>query len=227
MEFETACNNGDLNTIKSLIGTVDINQKLPSTNFHGTYKTYLDTAVSNGYEDVVEYFCSLPRIQYGNGHKPTIYRAVNNGNVKTARMIKERFPVDFTITKGNGECLLGLAVRSNSLDMVKFLVEECHMDVNHRNVHGFTPLYIACNEHHVDTDIPAYLLSRSDIVVEQNNMNKLSLLHLSCLSAKFDLFKLLYPLIDANLKDKHGKTALDYAKERSCIEIFDYVKSLS
>lgn len=265
MEFEQACLEGDLTTIKSLIATVDINQRLYPSHYYGSYKTYLDIAVSNGHEDVVEYFCSLPDIHYGDGCKPTIYRAVNSGNVRIARMIKQRFsaapsgnesdngdeddygedyygydeddnevnhddqqPVlDFNIGKGNGECLLGLAVRANKLDMVKFMVEECHMDVNHRNVHGFTPLYIACSLPYVTIDIVEYLLSRPDIKLKQDNINQHSLLHLAVFQNKLELFKLLHPLIDASLKDKWGKTALDYAKERSCTDILDYLNSLS
>ena len=119
-------------------------------------------------------------------------------------------------------------IYSNSVELVKHLVEEVKCDVNAKGQNGYTPLHCACEKNQIE--IVRYLTSLSSchIEIEDNNGNRP--LHIACIvSNNVELVKHLVEEVkcDVNAKQQYGRTPLHCACEKNQIEIVRYLTSLS
>ncbi|WP_211830335.1 ankyrin repeat domain-containing protein [Kistimonas asteriae] len=101
---------------------------------------------------------------------------------------------------------------------------ECGADINQRNDRGRTALMLAAT-HGLSTAVE-YLLYRKPDVNIQSTLDESALIlvckfkqEIPMLDKIFIVKKLIDVGADKSIKDKHGKTALDYAKENSLEEL--------
>lgn len=74
------------------------------------------------------------------------------------KFLKEQKYNDFEYADGDGETALFEALYQKDLQMARFLVEECGVDIEHREVQDRSPLYYACSVGQLES--ARYLISR-------------------------------------------------------------------
>lgn len=207
--FDSA-KNGDLETLKSVIGHIDINIK------DDCGWTALMAAAHNGHESVVKYLSSVAGIDLNVKDKGgwTIlmalapYQGVYKNILKHLLQIPK---IDINIQNNNGITALMLAIFNNSQDIVTLLMQVHGIDVNVQAASGNTALTYACavgNKY-----IVRLLLRHPGIVLNtQNKMGKTALINAAEKEYEAIVRLLLAcPTCDINMQDCSGSTALIYA----------------
>jgi cytohesin len=130
-----------------------------------------------------------------------------------ALLLESQAPVN--AVNGSGETPLHMAVARSRKEIVELLLAS-QAEVNARDANGNTPLFPAARED--NKDIAQLLLARGADVNARNKENKTPLI-LAVTSRSRDSSDLLALLLaqhaDAAVKDRTGKTALDYAAQRN------------
>ena len=77
---------------------------------------------------------SINSIDVKNRNWSAVHFAVSQKNWKLLEFLKEQKYVDFNMSDFNGETPLYEAIKILDIDLVKYLVEECKVDIEHREV---------------------------------------------------------------------------------------------
>ena len=114
---------------------------------------------------------------------------------------------DYTVTDNEGNSPLLYAVRSQSLDLVKCLVEEWRANIQHQNNNKQTALMIAA--YHGFANIAQYLIERKSNVNEKNKLGFTALMY-AVFSRNENLVEYFGALeyIEINSQDRKGNSAL-------------------
>jgi len=147
---------------------------------------------------------------------------------KHLNAIKYFASTDFDINVQNSDfetCLI-LAVKSDYINIIKFLLKQKSIDVNIQDFFNCSVLLIAIRDG--KTDIAKLLLQHPLIDVNiQSNTGRTALMF-AIREKNLEIIKLLlqHPNINLELKDKTDKTALDYAGTEFMKDlIFNFKKS--
>ena len=192
-----ACQQGKLPVVKCLI------EKCGSLNRECVDKesiTPLHLAAGNGHFDTVKYLCTN--------------RCSCSDPSKTD--ISNRTPLHYAAHGGYSEC---------KLEVVKFLVEECNLDVMCKDsAHEVVPLHLAANNGHTGT--VRYLCDKRNCPVDIQDKHKRTPLHYA---AKYNHLEVARYLVlekscDVAMKDKLGLTALDQAMALDSKEVANFLR---
>jgi ankyrin repeat protein len=122
-----------------------------------------------------------------------------------------------------GETLLNMASYHKHIHIVKFLIEECKVNINTNDKEGFTPL-MNTSTRGGDVDIFMFLL-KNGANVHSENFNKNTVLMFESRNGNKNLIELLVNTYGANIDHKNwiGLTPLIFA---SCVNQYDSIKFL-
>jgi ankyrin repeat protein len=118
---------------------------------------------------------------------------------------------------------LPAAAEQGSIDVVKYIVEQCQANVEDKDTKGLTPLHIAANEGHIE--IVKYLFEKYPANVEQKDQEYgWTPLHNASGNGHIDVIKYLLENCHANIeaKSNDGMTPLHIASENGKIEVLEY-----
>lgn len=112
---------------------------------------------------------------------------------------------------GSGS-VLHWACHSGEIDVVGTLIHDFHADINTRDAHGGTPLFVAC--HMRKSDLIVFLLERgANPNIAANDLS--TPLHIAAENATLDDVKTLLLFgADPNAKDEDGETPLSKAEKK-------------
>ena len=102
------------------------------------------------------------------------------------------------------------AINMKDLELVKYLVEKCNADIEHREVQKRSPLYYAASKGEIE--ITSYLISKGVDVNAKTAMGRCALLK-AIWNGQLELVKTLlkHPEINIDVKDSSGRTPLHMA----------------
>ena len=131
-----------------------------------------------------------------------------------------------TIQQWNGKTPLILASGNGHHKIVQLLLMKNGINVNKEENEGRTALYYASCKGH--TPIVQLLLGEENIEVNKaDTLNEGTALHCAADKGQTEVVKLLLRCATTNIdtKEDHGKTALDYAVERTYTDVINAIKS--
>ncbi|TMW64309.1 hypothetical protein Poli38472_012931 [Pythium oligandrum] len=141
--------------------------------------TALHLAASEGHCAMVQKLLALGagEIHLSGGRKryarTPLHEAAITGRLEACRLLVDYgFLVDCHTTRGRTPLMY--ATKGNHLDVVTYLVDECHASINEQNEMGMTPLYVACQDGH--EDIARFLISRG-ADLDRSNRTKHAPIH--------------------------------------------------
>ncbi|XP_067648838.1 ankyrin repeat, PH and SEC7 domain containing protein secG-like [Haliotis asinina] len=231
-----ACRKGNLTQVRWILsqGLVDINSRegshgktplmVAAQEGHcrifsfligkGANKSYVDNdgknifhwACKGGHVDVVE--CVLP--QYGvninDKYMTPLVQAAFWGHRDVSEFLL-CMGADVSQTDPNRESVLHWACRGGQLDMVKYLLSLCSVDINSRGKGGRTPLMAAAMRGR--TDIGLLLVNMGANLSQVDDVGN-NVMHWACKYGQLDLLKgiLSRGSVDINSRGVHGNTPL-------------------
>lgn len=164
-----------------------------------------------------EKFIFKPIIIHKN--KSTIYdeklvKAARSGDKETIIKLLSSNKVNVDARNEFGTTALMAASQDGNADLVKLLIEEYNADVNVENFYGRTALMLADYES-IET-MELLLSNGADANVRNKSTNSTTLMLVAGAHDNYpEVVKLLISYdADITAKDKEGKTAIDYAKDR-------------
>ena len=176
---------------------------------------FFNAIASGDVQKVQNYLRQAPELaqeSYAEGHPALDYVIGDYLPASSSKKIIAAFlnvGADINVRDAEGNTPLAWAVRRGTIDQVKFLIES-GANLNSQNKHGETPLMLAADRGYVD--IVKLLLAQDFVNAAQSaRREEGSRSYLSRLPA--EIFKMIttYEIIDPNIKDSSGKTALDHA----------------
>ena len=122
---------------------------------------------------------------------------------------------EFLVTKGkdcsedNGEPLR-TAAKSGNVSGVEYLIQECHVDVDKRDIHGATALLFACLESHLEVvDILLEFNANVHLCADETPLTA------ACKNGQQEIVnRLLRETSDMNKTNKHNMTHAEVAINR-------------
>ena len=134
--------------------------------------------------------------------------AAIHSNLKTLKLL-HNLKINFELTDEEQQTALFYAVKRFDLDIIKFLVEEAKVEINHKEYQYRTPIYLAAFEGNLE--IVEYLYSKGG---DPNIESKLSRTPLSkaCYLGNVKVAEYLIKLgVNMESIDSKGRTALHNA----------------
>ena len=115
------------------------------------------------------------------------------------------------------------AAENGKLSSIKYLVEQCRVNVETKDSDGRTPLYIASREGHLE--VVKYLVEQCHADVEAKNVNGATPLYLASENSHLDVVKYLFEACHANVEAKlnGGFTPLHIASFNGHLEVVKYL----
>lgn len=126
--------------------------------------------------------------------------AVKNKDYDMLRYLKKQKYTDFNLPNAEGESALFAALHINDMDLVKFLVEECQVDIEHKEIQARTPLYYTCSVGNLES--ARYLISRGASVNSVTSMGRTALKK-AAWNGEHEMVKVLleYPNVNLSIGD--------------------------
>ena len=220
-----ACKRGSVDIVRFLIGDHNC---APACGWKGI--TPLHYACGSGKLDIVKFLveeCHCdPRVQdkcSGTGITPLHLACQENGSVGIVRYLITDQSCNPACVTWLGVTPLHYACSSGKLDIVKFLVEECHCDLSEHDVQG-TPLHSACLENG-SIDIVRFLIVDHNCDPASRGNLGTTPLHCACSSGKLDIVKFLVEEChcDPRVCDGNSNTPLHCACEEGNFDIVRYL----
>ena len=124
----------------------------------------------------------------------------------------------------DGTTALQSASHYGHLDIVKYLVEECHCDASEKDVAGRAALHLASIRGHLN--IVKYLVEECHCDASEKDDDGRTALSYACYHGHLNIVKYLVEEChcDVNAKDIHGDTALEAAGEYP--RLVEYIRSV-
>ena len=132
-----------------------------------------------------------------------------------------------TESKNNdGWTALHFASYNAHLEIVKYLIETCHVDTEARDNDGWTALHFASDHGHLE--IVKYLTAACNVDKEARDNDGWTVLHRACSNGHSEIVKYLIETchVDMNVKNWYDETAYDLAQTNSKHEIVQYLKAV-
>ena len=198
------------------------------------------------------FFIVLPQVSLADVRDDFFRQVMLDGGPEVAAMLKEGVPPNLIEPKRNDTALV-LALRENSMSVFRVLLDAEGVDVNHRVVNGDTALMIASWKENVEAarsliDRGAYVnqhgwtalhyaAARGNIEIlkmlldKRADINARSPTHITPLmmaarNGKIHAVKLLLDHgADELLKDRDGRSVIEWAQENGHTDIADGMKS--
>ena len=173
------------------------------TNIDKLGYTVIEYGIINGHKEVVKKF-----IKYLKPSMSLILSIKNNNYEISKFLIENNFDLNYAERFCNDTPLI-LASKYNQINIVKLLIEK-FVNINFKNVMGFSALTIACL--HGNTEIVNLLLEKNAKIEDE--------LCISCKRNYFDIFKLLINYdVDFNCSFYKGWTPLMESSYHGNVEI--------
>lgn len=156
--------------------------------------------------------------------KSLIYYAIREN---ASELVNFLHAEGFKLPTSDSKSLIHLTAHRRNLDNLKYLVERASVDVNEKDSHGNTPLYILASG--ADMPLIEYLIEKNADVNLCNDSGK-SPLHEAVSGGHLEVVKkLIVHQADVNREDNNGNTPLQESldKDYQYQDIAIYLKSLS
>jgi ankyrin repeat protein len=155
------------------------------------------------------------------------FRAAYRGNLTTLiECIHNGVPLEL-IKNGSGYTVLHYACMSNHIEIVKYLIVECQINVNAQATknHELTALHCACKRGNDHLPMIQYLCKQGHADIYIPDGCGAHVLHMACIHGHMDIVKYLIEDCHMNIytQDNDGSTALHYASQSGCIEVIKYL----
>ncbi|KAH8698697.1 ankyrin repeat-containing domain protein [Talaromyces proteolyticus] len=163
------------------------------------------------------------------GHTAVVRNMIKKGSSRMS-FLKGLFakPDEMLINQTDNEQMSALteASRHGHLDVVKLLLKQPGIDVNHRDKMRKTPFLRACEVGNLD--IVKLFLARRDVDINACDDRCQSCLSWACGSGNVDIVRLLLsrPGIDINRKNVHEGNAMNFAVGSGSLEIVEILLNL-
>ena len=218
-----ACNGGHLNVAKYLIE----NQWLIPSIINKIGQTSLHAACLNGHLHIVKYLIEDCKCDPGcidNDGSTPLHYASGRGHLEVVKylieeqqaykkenskmrlsllakyFIKEEKCTLTCTTNNGGQTPLHFACDGGHLHVVKYLIEDCHMEPSISDTNSWTPLHAACLNGHLS--IATYLIEEKQCSPVCHSSNGTTPLHASCQEGHLDVVKYLIEELRCNPKCK-------------------------
>ena len=220
-----ACYEGMTKLVKPLITEFNLNPL--SVDDNG--ETPLHMACMCGHEElarllIIKYNCPVD-IKSKNKETP-LHRACWSGHLNVVRMLILEFKADINAKDYQNSTPLSRAASDGNVDIMQMLISEFSCSPNVKGFEGRSLLHYACGKGNVLTAITLIQEFPSLIHTTDNYGN--SPLNLSSLFGQAECVRLLLFEYHAPvfIRNKAGKTALDFAKDESIKKMFkEYMSS--
>ena len=196
----------------------------------GDYKTPLQAACYEGYQQVAETMCKRKEIDVnysGKERRVAILEALDGEqtSVACAKLLLERTEINVNCLDGNWRNPLMLACKHGSLDVARKIIEKNVLGINAKDYRGNTALMHACRSFNLD--LVRYLLELPGIDLNATNNKRKTALIVAAKVNNISIVKelLKHKEIDKNIKTIAGKTALDYALEKKYSLVADILRA--
>lgn len=139
--FRAAC-TGNIETIKSLIGTVNINAQYDYGN------TALLYAAQYGHSDLVSYLLQVPGIDVNMKNQyswTAIMQAIDSGHENVVKILLQCAQVNINSQNAYGATPLIIAIQARQANILKILLQHPKINLNIQNTAGDTALIEAVN----------------------------------------------------------------------------------
>ena len=179
-------------------------------------------AASNNYVEIVKLLLAMPidiNIRNNSGKTTFMYAGTQKGNIETIKMLMETEK----ITQEEMEYCL---CYSYDMAVVKYLVDECKVDINATDTNGKTALIVCAQAgYHSDMEKIQFLLSKKDTI--DVNVQHQGIGHVSTALAgatafgHIEIIRLLLgmPGIDINIRASTGYTPFMQAVEQNLVDV--------
>lgn len=213
--FQTVT-QGDI-FMKSIKATLLQSLLLASLTFSQPF--YLHSAILIEKESS-ENFLDLPR-QLTDAEK-TLFQAVKDNDFETLKRLKKE-EANFEITDFINRTPLHVAVESNNFEIVQFLIVEVGVDIEAREVDGWTALYCAVKED--NPEIINLLLEVGSADFETRDNFGMTALHWAAKNNRPKAAKALKEAgADLNAVNNYGETALEIAREHNSKDTIKHLR---
>ena len=134
-----------------------------------------------------------------------------------------RSGVDVEVERGDSWRVLHYASSGGHLEVVKYLVEQCHVDIYARTNGGWTALHFASVEGHLE--VVRYFVHDCHVDVSTKSDEGCTALHGSCEKGQLLILRYLIQEchVDVNTKSNNGCTALHSAAQNGSLSIVQYL----
>jgi len=220
-DFRDACEAGDLDKVKGLIKSIDVNE----TDEFGY--TGLHLAAEHGHLKVVEELmaagCKLDPLVFDSYYLP-IHNAINKGHTEIAKkLINAGCKINELIYAGACCGCIHLAIMKENKEIFDLLLaKKC--DVNLQDeINGNSPLFIATTLEQAET-IKKLVAAGADVNLP--DWDEKTPLHFAAANGFGEVAKLLVEAkADLNAKDGNGKTPFDVADDAKEEEMAAFLKA--
>jgi len=220
-DFRDACEAGDLDKVKGLLKSVDINE----TDEFGY--TGLHMAAEHGHLKVVEELLAagakLDPLVFDSYYLP-VHMAVNKGHNEIAKkLINAGCKINELIYAGACCGCIHLAIMKENKEIFDLLLaKKC--DVNLADeINGNSPLYIATSLNQVDT-VKRLIAAGADVNLA--DWDSKTPLHCAAVNGFGEIAKILVEAkVDLAAQDTNGKTAADAAEDVKEEEMAAFLKA--
>ncbi|XP_065333887.1 ankyrin-3-like isoform X2 [Cloeon dipterum] len=225
LAFHAAAATGDLKTVEYLLSISETGSLLEDRNKRG--ETPLILSCRNIYTKVFRYLlnagANLQAVDYGG--RNVFLSACWAGNHIVAKHLVENCQFDPSAVTKHGENAVHCAAsnRSFNKDILKYLIEDLKIDVNHRAIHDQTPLMVAA-EFGCARTCRFLIENGADVQAEMKNWE--NALFCACLAKNFNLAKIKLLIetgkICVNKKNYFGRTVFHLAVRIGLLEVVKF-----
>ncbi|XP_050509347.1 uncharacterized protein LOC126886449 [Diabrotica virgifera virgifera] len=190
--------------------------------------TLVHKAARNGAFEVLRYLvedCKMDvNVSDVNGNLPVHMIKMVDGNVKILKYLKEK-GANLSISNKDKRTLIHKAARNGAFKVLRYLVEDCKMDVNVSDVNGNLPVHmISIRDYNID--IFKYLKDKG-ANLHISNKDKLTLVHKAARNGAFEVLRYLVEdcNMDVNVSDVNGNLPVHMLKMVDAnVKILKYLK---
>ena len=227
-----ACKHGQLAVVKYLMDTsgVDVDSSVKDT----LLQTPLQLAAEYGTMEVVEYMMEHERQTNGLEQDQTkgleqepyslLHFAAYGGKLETVEYLIQKRGYHPMIRDSKNRTPLHSACKKGNLNVVKYLVENCEIDISCRNnTSHVTPLDMAAEKGHMQ--VVQYLVEERKCPVSPGSKNAHSALHRAAYGGKLDIVKyfITEAKCDPSCRGWKGRTPLHSACTNGKYDVMSYL----
>ena len=148
------------------------------------------------------------------------------GNLPKVKILLEKFHANPETTKDSeyNWTPVMVAARKGHLDIVKYLCEVHHVNVEARDQDGWTLLHLACNRG--NEDMIKYLVEKQQVNIDAEDKNRYTPLHQLAAHNFLELIKYMCEDAGADplIVNNHGLTAADVAENNGYHDCAEYLR---
>ena len=221
-----ASQSGHMECVKLIIETSTVRADPNLTNIKK--QTAVHLASENGHRNIGEYLLSHaecnPNIQDINGNTP-LHIACRKGYLECVKLIIETSTVrvEPNLANKDKKTALHIASENGYKSVLQCLLTHAECNPNVLDIHGNTPLHIACREDYLECVKLIIETSTVSLRVDFNltNKQKKTALHLACMNGNKSIaeYLLTHAECNPNIQDMYGNTPLHIATWNSELEL--------